>query len=143
MHFCTRLCIKSCLHRVCTWQTIPGFFRRSLVPREHRSKAIYGCYVCIHYLCVCSSSTCAHINLTHSHSHPSHPHPTSSSSHSHTHSHPHTSPSQWRYQVHHNRDWSQLGTTPTPPVLHGGYSKGGEKKETSYQPKYELHPVRG
>ena len=53
------------------------------------------------------------------------------------------SSSQWRYQLHHNRDWSQLGTTATPPALHGGCSEGGEKEETNCQPKYELHPVRG
>ena len=112
-------------------------------------KAIYGCYGCIHYMCVCSLSefiytcTCPHLNLTHSHPHTltSSPQLTSSSSHPHTPSHPH--PSQWRYQLHHNRDWSQLSTTATPPVLHGGCSKGGEKKETNCRPKYELHPVRG
>ena len=68
---------------------------------------------------------------------PLYPHP-------HIPTHTHTlTPSQWRYQLHYNGDWSQLGTTATPPVLHGGCSKGGEKEETSCRPKYELHPVRG
>ena len=110
-------------------------------------KAIYGCYGCIHYMCVCILSefiytcTCPHLNLTHSH-----PHTLTSSPYIPILTSPHTltlSPSQWRYQLHHNRNWSQLGTTPTPPVLHGGCSKGGEKEETSCRPKYELHPVRG
>ena len=150
VHFCAHPCALSRVYLMSTLDVMHVTKYTVLcAERTWRQSYIYGCYVRIHYMCVCILSEFIYMYTCKPHTLiPSHPHnlTLTPSSYILILTSPHTltpSPSQWRYQLHHNRDWSQLGTTATPPALHGGCSKGGEKEETNCRPKYELHPVRG